>query len=386
MKRHQLTPFLRDIERREIGGLSGGNAVELIIEGSYCFKQFCNEILHARSTINLETYIFRSDDAGWEIARRLADAAKRGVEVNMIYDAIGCIKTSRSIFTYLKKNGVALIEYNPIEPWRRFFNITFRDHRKILVIDSRVAFIGGLNIGNEYSGNLFTNDYQRDTHVRIEGRAVTDIQFFFIENCYRCGGRIVEQWKYFPDQKKTGNTLLMVLASRAHYNVKPIRVSYLSAIENARRSIYIENAYFIPDHRILRALSAAVRRGVDVRIMLTRRYVMPFVQHAVRFLYKKYLQSGIRVFEYTRTVLHAKTAVIDGIWSTVGSSNIDRLSFWYNLEINAVVLDEDFGTRMNQVFFEDLDHCEEITFQSISRRSVLTFLKQWISYRFRNIL
>lgn len=383
--RRRIAAYLKEVEQNKIGGLIGGNQVALITEGAETFREFTSAISSAQFTINLEIYIFRSDSAGWEIARRLAEAVRRGVVVNVIYDALGCIKTSHSLFSFLKKHGVSLVKYNSIEPWR-FFNITFRDHRKILIVDAKTAYIGGLNIGDEYFGNLFTNDYQRDTHLKIEGKTVTDIQFFFVENWFRCGGGLLSRQLYFPDLKKKGDTLMMILSSKAHQNVKPIRISYLSAIENARTSIYIENAYFIPDRRIIRALAAAVKRGVDVRIMLPQRYVMPFVQHAVRYPYRRYLFYGLRVYEYTASVLHAKTAVIDGIWSTVGSSNIDRLSFWYNLEINAVILDEKFGSQMQNVFFSDLENCTEIDRKSLRKRSVLGFFKQWLCYRFRNIL
>ncbi|MDA3900260.1 MAG: phospholipase D-like domain-containing protein [Spirochaetes bacterium] len=385
-KRYTLPKYLREMKKLNIGGFSSGNEISLIVDGSDCYRQFYEAIENARSSINLETYIFRSDEAGWDIAGRLVDAVGRGVEVNLVYDAIGSIKTSRSIFSFMRTAGVEVIEYHPIFPWRKFWNITLRDHRKILVVDGKSAFIGGLNIGNEYAGNMYTEEYQRDTHVRITGPAVRDIQFFFMENWFRNGGSVVDYSRHFPHMKKTGSKMLMVLCTKSRRNVRPIHFSYLSAIDSARDTILLANAYFIPDQKIYRSLVSAAKRGVSVRIMLPSRYVMPIVKNAVRYLYRRYLRHGIELYEYEGAVLHVKSAVIDGVWSMVGSSNLDRLSYRINLELNAVILDEKFGDRMIKVFDDDLKLCKKIELESIKKRSFGRLFLEWLSYRFRNIL
>lgn len=173
-----LPQFLREMRKLEIGGLTGGNRLMLISDGDSCFDEFLKAIKSASNSINLETYIFNSDEVGWRIAKLLVKKALSGVEVNVVYDAVGCIGTSSSLFNYLREGGVEVIEYHPFIPWRKFWNISLRDHRKILIIDGRVAFIGGLNIGNEYAGKKYNGKNWRDTHLRIEGPAVRDIQFF----------------------------------------------------------------------------------------------------------------------------------------------------------------------------------------------------------------
>ncbi len=245
--------------------------------------------------------------------------------------------------------------------------------------------MGGINIGSEYAGRKYGGASWRDTHVMVEGPAVKDIQFFFMENWYRNGGSVMNSSLYFPDIKDSGDRLLMVLCARSRRNVRPVHESYISAIKNARQSVYITNAYFIPDAKIYRSLVRAAERGVDVRLLLPGKSDIPFVKFASMYLYKRYLKNGIRIYEYQDSVLHAKTAVIDGIWSTVGSSNLDRRSFRKNLEMNVAVLDQDFGEELESVFMKDLERCREITLPEFQRRSLYLFLMEWLFYRFRNL-
>ncbi len=376
---------MREMKKMGIGGMSGGNNVTLITDGDIFFNEILRSIENAKKTINLETYIFSSDAIGWLIAEKLAEKASKGIEVNLIYDAIGSISASSEMFTMMRNAGVEVIEYHPFVPWRKYWGLDLRDHRKILVIDGSRAFIGGINIGKEYAGKQFMGDNWRDTHLIVEGPAVADIQFFFMENWYRNGGAVMSGRLYFPPLEKKGDRLLMVLCSSSRKKVRPVYQSYISAIRNARHSIYITNAYFIPDAVIYRSLVKAAERGVDVRLLLPGESDVPFVKYASMYLYKKYMKHGIRIYEYSGSILHAKTAVIDGIWSTIGSSNIDRRSFMKNLEMNAVILDQGFGGKMEKVFMKDLKKSREITLDIYEKRSFMEFFKEWIFYRFRNL-
>lgn len=380
-----LPGYMREMKKLGIGGISGGNSVELITEGDVFFNSIISSIENAKKSINLETYIFSSDTLGWLIAEKLAEKAARGVEVNVIYDSVGSLASSSQMFNMMKNEGVEVIEYHPFVPWRRYWGLSFRDHRKILVIDGNRAFIGGINIGKEYAGEKYNGGRWRDTHVMIEGPAVTDIQFFFMENWYRNGGAVMNSRLYFPEPKESGQKLLMILCANGRKKVRPVHQSYISAIQNARNSIYITNAYFIPDARIYRSLVRAAERGVDVRLLLPGVSDIPFVKFASRYLYKRYMRKGIRIFEYAESVLHAKTAVIDGIWATVGSSNLDRRSFRKNLEMNAVILDQGFGESMEQVFLKDIEKSKEITLNIFEKRSFAEFFIEWLCYRFRNL-
>jgi len=380
-----LPRYIREMKKIGIGGISGGNSVELITEGDVFFNSIISSIEAAEKSVNLETYIFSSDSVGWLIAEKLAAKAESGVEVNVIYDSIGSLASSAQMFGIMRNAGVEVIEYHPFVPWRRYWGLSFRDHRKILIIDGVCAYIGGINIGKEYAGRKYNGGNWRDTHIKIEGPAVTDIQFFFMENWYRNGGAVMNSRLYFPEIKNAGEKLLMILCANARKKVKPVHQSYISAIENARNSIYITNAYFIPDAKIYRSLVRAAERGVDVRLLLPGISDVPFVKYASRYLYKRYMRKGIRIFEYAESVLHAKTAVIDGVWSTVGSSNLDRRSFRKNLEMNAVILDQSFGGDMEQVFLDDVRKSKEITLQVFQKRSFTRFFIEWLCYRFRNL-
>lgn len=380
-----MPAFMRDMKHMGIGGLSGGNSVTLLADGDRFFDTILAAISRAKKSINLESYIFTSDNVGMRVAQKLAEKARAGVEVNVIYDSVGSIGTSSQMFSMMRSAGVEVIEYHPFVPWRRYWGLSFRDHRKILVVDGVRAFVGGINIGREYAGKKYGGDSWRDTHVMVEGPAVKDIQFFFMENWYRNGGPIMNTGLYFPDIKEKGDKLLMVLCARSRRNVRPVHESYISAIKNARHSIYITNAYFIPDAKIFRSLVRAAQRGVDVRLLLPGKSDIAVVKLASMYLYKRYLKHNIRIFEYRRSILHAKTAVIDGVWSTVGSSNLDRRSFRKNLELNVAVLDQEFGDELEALFMKDLEQCIEVTLPEFQRRSLHLFLLEWLFYRFRNL-
>jgi len=383
--RYFLPSFFADIKSKGVGGISGGNKITLIADGDIFFDAIIKAIDSAKKSINLESYIFNSDNLGWIIAAKLAEKSAQGVEVNLIYDAVGCIGTSRELFRTMERSGVEIIEFNPFVPWRKYWNISFRDHRKILVVDGKKAFVGGINIGAEYAGSKYNGGGWRDTHVMIEGPAVRDVQFFFMENWFRNGGEVLQTDLHFPNLKKRGSVLLMILCARNRKKGKPVQESYISAINNARESVFITNAYFIPDAKIYRSLVKAASAGVNVTLILPGESDIPIVKYASRYLYKRYLKNGIKIFEYGASILHAKTAVIDGIWSTVGSSNLDRRSFRKNLEVNAVVLDQEFGEIMVKVFENDLTKSSEITLENFEKRGPMEFFLEWLAYRFRNI-
>ncbi len=381
-----LPHFLRSIKKIGISGFYGGNKVILITDGDVFFDELFKAIDRARLSISLETYIFNSDDIGWKLAKKLAAKAKKGIEVNVIYDAIGCINTSALLFEYMNKMGVELIEYHPIVPWRKYFNLYLRDHRKLMVVDGQTAFIGGMNIGNEYAGKKYHGQNWHDTHIKIEGPVVKDIEYFFLENWHRQGGAIVDISKHFPVIKPVGDTIAMALSSHSRRRIKPIYQTHLAAIANARNYIYITNAYFIPDKRIVRCLLRAAKKGVDVRILLPAISDIPCVQHASRYLYKRFLKNNVRIYEYKHAVLHAKTAVIDDIWATVGSSNLDSRSFKANLEVNAIILDQSFGKKMKRQFLKDIKISNEIYLEHFKQHPFIQYLKDWFCYRFRYLL
>jgi cardiolipin synthase len=384
--RYIIPSFFRKMKKLKIGSVSGNNSVEIHTDGDSFFRAISEAIISARKSINMETYTFASDETGWEIAGLLSEKARQGLEGNLIFDSLGSIGSSRSIFSSMARSGVEIVEYNPVRPWKNFFMQGHRDHRKILVVDGSVAFIGGNNIGNDYSGAKHRGRNWRDTHLKIQGPAVRDIQYIFMENWHRNKGALMDINNHISDGLGRGGTTIMILGSRARRRTqKPIIQSYLAAIGKARKSIYITNAYFIPSGKLVRALTHASRRGVDVRIMMPEKSDVRIAQYASRYLYKRYMKCGMRLYEYRPTMLHAKTAVIDGVWSTVGSSNLDRFTLVRNLEINAVITDRGFGEEMKRIFMSDMKSCDELLLSRWEKRSPVNLLLEWLCYHLFSI-
>jgi cardiolipin synthase len=385
--RYIMPAFFRKMRKLKLGSVSGNNSVEIHTDGDSFFRAISEAIISARKSINMETYTFASDETGWEIAGLLSEKAREGLEVNLIFDSLGSIGSSRTIFSSMARAGVEIVEYNPVRPWKNIFMQGHRDHRKILVVDGSIAFIGGNNIGNDYSGGKYRGRNWRDTHLKIQGPAVRDIQYIFLENWYRNAGAMMNINNHIDDGHIRGGITMMILGSMARRRShKPIIQSYLTAIGRARKSIYITNAYFIPSGKLLRAVTHAARRGVDVRIMMPKNSDVKIAQYASRYLYRRYMKCGMRLYEYRPTMLHAKTAVIDGVWSTVGSSNLDRFTLVRNLEINAVITDRGFGEEMKRIFMSDMKSCDEMMLSGWEKRSPMNLLLEWLCYHLFSIL
>lgn len=373
--------------------LIAGNKVTLLFDGPQTMAAMLNAIEMAKDHINLETYIFDQDELGLLFADALIAKQRAGVQVNIIYDSVGTIGTPAEFFTRMRDAGIQLVEFNPVNPLKRFgaWRINNRDHRKILVVDGRVAFTGGINITADYSeSSLFRSKNRprdqtevgwRDTHIRIEGPAVAAIQFLFLDVWTRQTNRELQDRNYFPPPVNAGDKLLRVLGSEPGGDFE-IYKAYILAIQEAKRSIHISSPYFAPDAQVVRALKEAARRGVDVKIIFPSITDSGLIFHAGRSYYNTLLKSGIKIYELQVAVLHAKTAVIDGVWSTVGSANLDMRSFLHNNEINVVVLGEEFGSAMESAFNEDLRSSEEITVEKWRTRSLIDRIKEWSARRF----
>jgi cardiolipin synthase len=365
----------------------GGNEAAPLRDGAEAYPAMLEAIDRAKEYVNLETYIFQSDETGWRFAEALAKAAERGVEVNLLYDAIGCLDTDRRLFDFMEKSGVRLLVFRPPAPWRRRWGVNRRDHRKILVVDGRRGFAGGLNIGDDYAPKEWGGEGWRDTHMCVEGPAVRELQKLFVRNWQREGGPHLDpQIHLRPAHRVVSHVPVRVLANNMRKDRRSIRRAYLHAIRRARRSVYIANAYFIPDRGIRRALRNAAKRGVDVRVMISGESDLKSVWYATRNIVGALLGSGIRIFEWRPEVLHSKTAVIDGSWATVGSYNLDMRSLVWNLEVSVSVYDRDFGITMNSMFLDDLMYCQEMHLEAHRKRPwwqkllerFFYFLRYWL--------
>jgi cardiolipin synthase len=344
----------------------------------------------AKDHINLETYIFDQDPVGIQFAELLMARQRAGVQVHVIYDAIGTIGTPQVFFDAMRDAGVRLVAFNPINPLKLTgpWSPNNRDHRKILVVDGKIAFTGGVNISSTYANSsLFRSKSRtsakvgwRDTHLRIEGPAVATLQWEFLNSWANQVAPALSDSNFFPKLAAAGNHLVRILASGPDGD-QDIYAAYILAINAAVKSVHITCAYFVPDVQILNALTQAARRGVEVKIILPGVMESGLVFYAGHSFYTEMLASGIRLYELQIAVLHAKTAVVDRTWSTVGSTNIDTRSFLHNYEINAVVFDGAFGEALESAFEEDLRFSTEVTQAQWAQRPLSDRLKEWAARR-----
>jgi cardiolipin synthase len=370
--------------------LIAGNKVTLLYDGPQTMAAMVEAINAAQDHINLETYIFDQDELGIRFADLLIARQQAGVQVNVIYDSFGTLSTPQAFFDKMRDAGIQLLAFNPVNPLKRFgpWEPNNRDHRKILLVDGKVAFTGGVNISSSYANSsLFRSKSRRsakvgwrDTHIKVEGPAVAALQWVFLENWASQNSPDLADSNFFPPLKEVGDKLVRVLASEPGGDYE-IYKAYILAIQEAKETIHITCAYFVPDAQILQALGDAARRGVDVKIILPGVTDSGLVFHAAQSFYSEMLDSGIKIYQLQIAVLHAKTAVIDGVWATVGSTNIDTRSFLHNSEINVVVFGEEFGKAMEKTFVEDLSYSLAISKELWEQRPLGDRFKEWNARR-----
>jgi cardiolipin synthase len=373
--------------------LTKGNKVTLLANGQATYAAMFEAIRNAREHINLETFILENDEIGRKFTALLMLKQAEGIQVNIIYDSVGSLKTPESFFKRLRDGGIQVVEFNPVNPFKdhgeRF--LSHPDHRKILIVDGKVAIIGGINISSVYSSRLSGRRKAegvplpwRDTDVKIEGPAVTEAQKLFLETWLKQKGPKLAEQNYLPDQKEYGTALVRVVGSTPGENNRITFVVYVAAITFAENSIHLTNAYFIPDDQILDAFTAAARRGVDVKIILPSSTDSSMALNAARYNYSELLKAGVKVYERRNVLLHAKTAVIDGVWSTVGSTNLDYWSLLSDDEVNAVVLSREFAVEMESMFARDLAESDQIQWDKWKKRSLWQKFKGGYAHLFSN--
>lgn len=389
-KTAMLTELVRVIETITKDPLVAGNDARVLVDGPETFKAMFEAIETAQHHIHVETFILDDDDVGRELCDRLIERRKSGVEVRIIYDAFGSRNVTEELVNELTDAGIHLYKYHPINPTEdaRVWRSNNRDHRKILIVDGRVAFTGGINISEVYAesslsisksskGQEEADRGWRDTHVRIAGPVVRQFQNLFV-NVWKENDPDArfDSKDYYPDLKPQGDILARVVASRGGDEEYELYTVLLAAVSHAREKIWITQAYFAPNESFLEAVRDAARRGVDVRLLLPGISDAPLVLQASRADYAELLEAGVRIYERTGTTLHAKTAVIDGVWSTIGSANLDYRSFLHNHEVNAEIVDREFAQTMEKLFLNDLKQAEEISVQSWRRRPLIQRVKE----------
>lgn len=363
-----------------------GNKITLLQDGPTTYKAMFAAIRSAKDHINVESYIIEDDEMGQQFADLLLEQQGQGVQVNLIYDSVGSVRTPRTYFDRLTQGGVHVLEFNPVNPLavKKPWTLNHRDHRKLLVVDGRTAFLGGINISDVYSsgssglsaGPVDPANGWRDTDIQIEGPAVGELQKLFMQTWDKQHGKPLAEKDYFPAVAPQGKDIVRAIGSTPDDPYSLIYLTLISAITNAEKQVYITNAYFVPDPQLLKALLDAAGRGVDVKLILPSQTDSPTVFYAGRSHYSQLLAGGVKIYERHGALLHAKTAVVDGVWSCVGSSNLDWRSALDNDEINAVILGREFAQQMQAAYDKDIAASEAIELESWKRRSLLLRLKE----------
>lgn len=366
--------------------LTKGNQVSLLADGQETYAAMFKAIEDSRLHIHLESYIIEDDETGRQFADLLLQKQGQGVQVNLIYDSLGSMNTPAAFFQRLRNGGIQVVEFNPINPMKaqKIWGLTHRNHRKMLIVDGQVAIVGGINISQVYSSGPFHRKknqiapiHWRDTDIEIKGPAVAEFQKLFLDTWKDQQGPELAVDSLFPEIKESGPALVRVVGSSPRQTNRAPFVMYVSAITFAQHAIYLTHAYFVPDRQIVEALCAAAERGVDVKIILPGITDSQVALHAQRYHYAPLLKAGVKVYEHGTSLLHAKTAVIDGVWSTVGSTNMDSLSMLHNDEVNAVILSAEFAKEMERMFAGDLANSTQIHWDQWQKRPYLPRARGW---------
>jgi cardiolipin synthase len=361
--------------------LTTGNQVTLLKDGPATYDAMLKAIAAARDHINMETYILEDDEIGHRFAQALIDKQRQGVQVNLIHDSAGTIGTPAAFFDRLAASGIRVLEFNPLNPLaaRQDWELNQRDHRKLLIVDGRTAFLGGINISSVYSSGSSGRSQSdrshagpgwRDTDLQLQGPAVAELQKLFLATWERQKGEPLAAKNYFPTLKPAGRQVVRVIGSSPEEAYSLIYATLLSAIASAETSVRLTNAYFVPDPQLLAAFEGAAQRGVDVTLILPGQTDSWLVFHAGRGFYTQLLRAGVRIYERRGAILHSKTALVDGVWATVGSTNLDWRSFLHNYELNAVVLGVEFGDQLQAMFERDLAASDAIVLAEWERRTL----------------
>lgn len=356
-----------------------GNRVMALENGAQIFPAMLAAIRAARKTITFETYIYWSGKVGSRFAEALAERARAGVKVHLILDAVGAGKIDDHAIALMRDAGVELEKYHALR-WYNLDRINNRTHRKLLVVDGRVGFTGGVGIADKWDGDGDTPEHWRDSHFRLEGPAVGEMQATFVDHWLAARGVLLNGPEYFPPLAAAGDARAQMVRSSVEDGAESIHLMYLLSIAAARHSLRLASAYFVPDDRAIEALVSASRRGVDVQILVPGPIIDTAVTRAAsRALWGPLLQAGVAIYEFQPTMFHCKVMVVDDVWTSVGSTNFDNRSFRLNDEANLNVLDPTLARHEREVFERDRARAHRITLEDWQHRSRWQRVKEWLA-------
>ena len=348
----------------------GGNRFEVLVNGDEIFPSMLQGIRSAQNSITFETFIYWSGAIGEEIAQALSDKARAGVPVHVLLDWVGSSKMDKRYLRMLRDAGAEVIQYHKPH-WTGLGRMNDRTHRKLLVIDGRICFTGGVGIAEEWTGHAQDEKHWRDTHFRVEGPAVGQMQAVFMDNWIKATGNVLHGPHYFPDIEDAGDGYAHMFSSSPSGGSDDMQLMYLLAITAATHSIHLSSAYFVPDKLTINAIVEARKRGVRVRIITPgKRIDTHTVREASRACWGDLLAAGVEMIEYQPTMFHCKVIVVDEYLVSVGSTNFDNRSFRLNDEANLNIYDRDFARRQTAIFDDDVAHGKRITLDEWRRRSL----------------
>jgi cardiolipin synthase len=382
----QLPPALRPYARTQVRWRPGCE-VTVLRDGGETFPAMLEAIRSAQRTINLETYILAADLTGDRFKAALIERAAAGVQIRVIYDAVGSFGLPGSWVEDLRAAGCEVVDFNPIAPWRAKFRLSHRDHRKICVVDDLVAFTGGLNISNDYASVDDGGVGWHDMHCRVTGPIVIDLARMFRRSWLRAGG------KYFPAPPPVKNTaagkgqsFVRAIDNQRRRQRSTTRRAYLHVLRAAREAVWIANAYFLPDRGLRRAMTQATRRGVDVRVMVPGHSDVRLIEWASLYVLRGLAKQGVKVMRWRGPMIHAKTAVVDTTWSIIGSYNFDSMSRFNNLEVSVEILDPVVAQSLVKNYERDMENADPYDANSWAKLPWWKKALAWISYRCRRFL
>lgn len=394
VKYQYASDLIKFVKNCDQSMFSTGNKVDVFLSGEEKMQALKKDLLAAEHSINMLYYIFADDHIGKEIMDILINKAKQGIKVKLMYDSIGCLGTPRRFFKKLKRAGGEIAEFYPPLFYIRLINlkINYRNHRKVVVIDGKIAYTGGINVRDDHMGKRKKISPWRDTHIRVEGRAVWDLQNVFFNDWRYCtkdklgAKRLVNQGYFNETPTETlGNIGVQVVTSGPDSESQKIEDVYIRMISMARNKIYIQTPYFIPDDTFMRSLIHAKMTGVDVKVMLPGKPDKRFVYFATLSYVKELLENGIEVYFY-KGFLHSKTIVVDDLAVSIGTCNMDNRSFALNFELTTILYNKDFALKNQKIFKTDMANSKQMSLKYYNKKPIFSKMAQALFRLFSPLL
>lgn len=378
--------FFPTLEAYASAPIVGGNSAEFLLNGEQIFPAIVDAIRSAKKTITYAQYFYEDGPVAREVAEALSERCREGVGVNVLLDAFGTLSMPKEYAELMTRSGCHVAYFRPLSQYifRRYNN---RNHRRILVVDGRLGFTGGSGVSRKWMGNGRVEHHWRDTDIRVEGPVVEYLQAAFAENWLETTGVVLGGETYFPRPlEPRGEVYAQIVKSSPAAGSFAMYTTFLLAVSAARRSIMITNPYFVLDDKMQQALITSARRGVRVRVLVPGAIDHNIVRQASRRQFGSMLRAGVQIFEYTPALLHSKTMVIDGVWSTIGSTNLDNRSFAVNDELNLIVYSRPVAQRLEQIFADDIALSRPVTYTAWRNRGLASKILEVMALPIRDLL